>query len=220
MDGTITDSGIGCPEIGFFELILRDLLAERNGSPLDEALKEVITLESLVPGQDPFLALNRHDVGVTAENLWCRIMEERDKYIFPYTDAIGMIEHLQQDGYKLYTASNISRSRILAVLGAIGISSSLQGSPCFIEAYGRDLTGCMKDTPEFYRHLLKRENLNGAETVMIGDSVKDDYLTAKAAGINRSIIVNRQQEAAVIKESGVCYISSLASVPAIIKGWN
>lgn len=217
MDGTITQSRVGYEEVGFPEFVLRDLIMEETGPGESKALEQVLRMESTVPAGDPFLALAKHRIGITGKDLWKRIARDALKYFRPYDDAMDMIKMLSKVGFRLYIASNVSRSRILAMLASIGLPADLKRSRVFCEVYGHELVGCLKSSPEFYRRMMAREGLLGKETVMIGDNPHDDCLSALAAGICMSVIVNRKQKEDIKKAESAYYVKSLMLVPGLLK---
>jgi len=217
MDGTITQSRVGYDEVGFPEFVLRDLIVEKTGIKESKALEQALRMEKSVPANDPFLALAKHRIGITRKDLWKRIIKDALKYFHPYEDALCMLRDLAKAGFRLYIASNVSRSRILVMLAGIGLLADLNGSRIFREIYGWELAGCLKNSPEFYRRIMAREGLAGPETVMIGDNLHDDCLSALAAGIGISVIVNRKQKEDVQKADSVYYVKSLSLVPELFE---
>jgi HAD superfamily hydrolase (TIGR01549 family) len=108
-----------------------------------------------------------------------------------YEDALPVLEQLRGHGLKLGLVSNTGRDldefvahhglEVDAVLGS--------------RAFGRT-----KPHPTIFRAVLERLEVEPAEAAMVGDSPEDDVEGARAAGINRAFLLDRDDRYPEIRD--------------------
>ena len=108
-----------------------------------------------------------------------------------YEDALPVLEQLRGHGLKLGLVSNTGRDldefvahhglEVEAVLGS--------------RAFGRT-----KPHPTIFRAVLERLEVEPAEAAMVGDSPEDDVEGARAAGINRAFLLDRDDRHPEIRD--------------------
>lgn len=215
IDGTITHDPDYSPH-GFVEFVLRDILMEKHKINSKEALDWVCRLEKRSPGigMDPFYAVRHCSLGVDERVFLKRAIEAAKNRLTVFKDAAAGIKNLYKSGYKMFIASNNSINRALIKLKIAGLGTGKR-TKYFEHIYGRDIIGCSKDNPEFFRSILERENFDGKNVVMIGDSETADGYVPFSAGIKNCIIVNRSQKEPIIKKAFYT-VNSFEGIPQIL----
>jgi len=192
IDGTIASSTLGYADVGYFEYVLAALLSRINSIALGEALEQTLSAERQELDRDPFRAARALDVPLA---LYRReLAEVQRRHLVIHSDAVRLVRFLKARGYALVVATNNTESRAWAVLRAAGLSG-WAASRYFDAVYTSGRTGCRKSDPAFYRALMADSGFKARELLVVGDSVKDDRLSPRAAGIGRSVIVNRDKRA-------------------------
>ncbi|MBO3842466.1 MAG: HAD family hydrolase [Candidatus Brockarchaeota archaeon] len=103
-----------------------------------------------------------------------------------YEDAEPTLKKLKDNGFKLITISNVSSSRNLATyLRKAGLLEYFE----MLVASG-DL-GCEKPNAEIFRIASRLSNTPVENMLHVGDKYEEDYLGARAAGMN-AILIDRR----------------------------
>jgi putative hydrolase of the HAD superfamily len=103
---------------------------------------------------------------------------------FIYPDVIPALKNWQKRGIELGVISNFD-SRIYSVLQALELTEFFQSVTI------STLTGAAKPNPKIFAAALEKHNCLPEEAWHLGDSIKEDYHGAKAAGM-RGVWVNRE----------------------------
>lgn len=106
---------------------------------------------------------------------------------FIYPDVISSLNNWREQGIQLGVISNFD-SRIYSVLQSLELHSYFKSITISTQA------GFAKPDPRIFAVALAKHDCPAGAAWHIGDSVKDDYQGAKAAGL-RGIWINRQQAA-------------------------
>lgn len=217
IDGTITDEprkdaskGIGC-----CERALQKLLIFKAGLSQRKALEKIQEEKRRKVFSDPFDILPLLNTRISASELWTEVLKVQNVCLKVYPDAVSLIKHLHRQGCFLHILSNNTTMRALTKLHQCGLAGK-RGTNYFKKIYGPDFTGCQKDSPEFFRKIIKGDGLNPKEMLIIGDNCISDVLIPMQCGIRKFIIVNRKQKGKVFKKNGVCYVRNLKlSIPFV-----
>jgi HAD superfamily hydrolase (TIGR01549 family) len=202
--------------VNYPNMILTEMLAEKLRVPLDEALEKVINAEEPCGRKDAFFAVrNNPQWGITEDVHWNKCVQWQKKHLFFYKDAIYMVKELKKKGFTLFIASNNGVKAILLKLSRARLATR-DGSQCFSGLFGDDLAGCQKNNPDYFRRLVERTKIVPEESVMIGDSIEQDFLMPREAGFNKVIIINRKQKERILRQEAV-FVNSLKTVPRILK---
>jgi putative hydrolase of the HAD superfamily len=101
-----------------------------------------------------------------------------------YSDTIPALTIWQKQGIELGIISNFD-TRINQVLEALNLT------PYFQTVTISSLTGIAKPEPEIFNQALAKHDCEPESAWYIGDSLREDYCGAKAAGI-KSFLIQRQ----------------------------
>ncbi|WP_017651980.1 HAD-IA family hydrolase [Fortiea contorta] len=105
---------------------------------------------------------------------------------FVYPDVLPALANWRRLGIELGVVSNFD-SRIYSVLQSLGLRDFFTSITISTQARAA------KPDPQIFAVALEKHNCPPTAAWHIGDSVKEDYQGAKAAGL-RGIWINRQQE--------------------------
>jgi len=105
----------------------------------------------------------------------------------PYPDTIAFLDAVKGRGYRLCLATGEHAPEKAQAMNRLG------SKQYFDHIFGEDVVGRIKADPEYYRRVLAACAAAPEETAIIGDSLPNDIIPARAAGI-RTIWVNRQGE--------------------------
>lgn len=104
---------------------------------------------------------------------------------FVYSDTVPTLEKLKRLNIPIAILSNFD-SRLYSVLQALDLEKYFDSVTISTEV------GVAKPDPKIFSIALAKYNCPPAEAWHIGDSVKEDYEAAKAAGL-RGILLNREE---------------------------
>lgn len=171
LDGTLTD-----PKVGITESIRYALDKMERPYPPDASLDWCIG----PPLQESFATLlQTDDPQLPIEAL--RLFRERFSTVGlfenePYPDIANVLAQLQAAGLQLFIATS------KPAVYARQIVDHFDLDRFFLVVYGSELNGRLTQKSELIQHVLQNENLNPAQTLMIGDR-KHDILGAKANSV-------------------------------------
>ncbi|MFP5269937.1 HAD-IA family hydrolase [Coleofasciculus sp.] len=109
---------------------------------------------------------------------------------FIYPDVIPSLEGWRRVGIQLGVLSNFD-SRLYLVLKALNLDEFFSSITISTEA------GAAKPDPKIFTHALHKHGCEPSEAWHIGDSLREDYQGAKAAGL-RAIWLERSEDMAEI----------------------
>jgi putative hydrolase of the HAD superfamily len=101
-----------------------------------------------------------------------------------YEDALPVLDDLRARGLKLGLVSNTGRD-----LDAFVAHHRLQVDA----ALGSGAFGRTKPHPAIFRAVLERLEVEPQDAAMVGDSIEDDVDGARAAGIERAFLLDREE---------------------------
>ena len=123
-----------------------------------------------------------------------------------YDDVLGALDALEARGLLLAVVSNWD-SHLPALLDGLELTRRFRAiSVSAIEGTG-------KPEPEIFLRTCARLSVSPAETVHVGDSPREDYDGARAAGLAALLLDREGRHAGVARR-----IASLAELPAILAG--
>lgn len=102
----------------------------------------------------------------------------------PYED-ISILKELKNGGYKVFVLSNLDKFSHEQLKQKINFEEEFDG------VYLSYQTGKLKNNVESFDNLLKENDLNKEDVVMVGDSIQSDIESARQAGIS-SILIDRR----------------------------
>ncbi|MBF2002930.1 MAG: HAD family hydrolase [Synechococcales cyanobacterium C42_A2020_086] len=102
---------------------------------------------------------------------------------FLYSDVLQALEYWRSQGIELGVVSNFD-TRLYPVLSALGLADFFRSVTISTEV------GAAKPSPQVFRAALAKHQCSAEEAWHIGDSVREDYQGAKAAGL-RAIWIKR-----------------------------
>ena len=100
-----------------------------------------------------------------------------------FEDALPVLDDLRARGLKLGLVSNTGRDLDAFVAHHRLVVDAAIGSGAF---------GRTKPHPTIFRAVLERLGVEPADAAMVGDSVEDDVEGARAAGIERAFLLDRE----------------------------
>ncbi len=118
-----------------------------------------------------------HDCAVAMTSAW-----EHAEHFELYEDALPVLAALRAQGLKLGLVSNTGRDLEAFVAHHRLDVDAVIGSGAF---------GRTKPHPAIFEALLKRIEIDPADAAMVGDSPEDDIDGARAAGIERAFLLDR-----------------------------
>lgn len=154
--------------------------------------------------------------GLDPAKLWARMRHLHLELLRVYPDAVAMVKSLCQEGRDLYIVSNNPVTGCLLKLELAGLAD-LRGSPFFRRVFGTNVTRGMKSQPPMWRRVMASLGTAPEDMVTIGDSVKEDCLAPREAGIGRSIIVDRTAARPVEERDGYVAVNSLELVNELLR---
>lgn len=194
LEGTIVDNNSrntyrSDPDLNgdFFGGQLRDLLVEKFGFTLAEAMKKVKNATKPCGWYDAFYAVTHSALGISRKELWEKIVAWEKKHVIIYKDAVYMVKKLYQEEFELYMVSNCAKGAVLGQLGGCGLADNPKNSPYFREVYGCYDLGLSKDSSLVYEKIVEKEKVDPKNTVMIGNEVEIDLVSAQKAGIKETV---------------------------------
>ncbi|MEO6797201.1 MAG: HAD family hydrolase [Candidatus Dormibacter sp.] len=143
-----------------------------------------------------------------------RVMEiEQDGWlnsVHPGPDVVSTLEWLRQAGLRLGIVSNAAYRPNLMRRQV----SALQLAPYFMALTFSSAVGIRKPDPRIYRDALRQLGVDAAETLFVGDRVKEDVQGPKALGMRAVLLREWRQE----EDLGVAdfVIERLRELPAIV----
>ena len=99
-------------------------------------------------------------------------------YINLYPGALDALAFLREKGYRLWLLSNAQHVFTAYELRHLGLGEQLDG------IYLSSDYGCRKPDLRFYNALVREQNLNPEQCLMIGNDRETDIAGAKAAGMD------------------------------------
>jgi putative hydrolase of the HAD superfamily len=118
-----------------------------------------------------------YDCAVEMTRAW-----EHAEHFELFEDALPVLDDLRARGLKLGLVSNTGRD-----LDAFVAHHRLDVDA----AIGSGAFGRTKPHPTIFRAVLERLGVDPADAAMVGDSVEDDVEGARAAGIERAFLLDR-----------------------------
>jgi HAD superfamily hydrolase (TIGR01509 family) len=162
----LTEEGSASPDLGAYQIVgLREHLDQiwQHANTIDPASERDLSQErhrdvfnrtvALMPGIKPDLIAALYAV---MPDQWA-----------PFDDALPVLRELKSRGVRIVVLSNISLD-IRPVLDRAGISGLLDGVVLSFEV------GLVKPDPAIYAHALEVLGVPGVQTLMVGDSPRDD----------------------------------------------
>lgn len=125
-----------------------------------------------------------------ARKLWKRVHETAPRHAVPYPDVKDTLRELAKD-YRLAIVSNGSRSRLEETLKASGLDALFPAELRFVS----DRRGIKKPRPGLFRSALHKLGVTPRETVIIGDSWRNDVRGASRLGIDAIWLQRRKRRA-------------------------
>ena len=162
LDGTLTDPGKGitrCIQYALQELgetvPLPDQLTWCVGPPLRASFSKLLntTDETILD-----LALVHYRKRFSEKGMFENLL---------YPDVVSGLGSLREAGFKLFLAT--SKPRVFAQQ----IVDHFKLTPFFLAVYGSELDGRLSEKGALIAHILHREGLDPAATMMVGDRVYD-----------------------------------------------
>ena len=132
--------------------------------------------------QDLGIKISEHELEKIFDSVSNEFNSYIEKYIKPIPEAINFIKQLQQSNIKLGIVTSDSVEATMLTLKHLKLEST------FASVIGRESCSFKKESGEPTKIALSELNANPETTIMIGDAPMD-YLAAKNAGINKTILV-------------------------------
>ena len=123
-------------------------------------------------------------------------------------DTLPLLGALRDDGVRILVISNFD-SRVRAILAALGLTTAIDRITLSSEA------GAAKPDPAIFATTLAAERLAPHEVLHVGDTVREDYAGARAAGID-VVLIGAPDLAADAPEATV--VARLGAVAQIVLG--
>lgn len=112
--------------------------------------------------------------------------------VVPIADALDVLSRLRKSGYRLAVASNLAPPYATPVRQLLGTLVDVQGFSFEV--------GAVKPSPLIYNEVCNRLNVRPEDTLMIGDSMRNDYRGAIAAGLKARHFAPGMTVNAVLKD--------------------
>jgi putative hydrolase of the HAD superfamily len=124
-----------------------------------------------------------------------------------YPDVRPALEALRDAGHPLGLISNFD-NRVFPLFDRLGLAAMF--SSVTIPA----LAGAVKPDPRIFNHALRAHRIVAAEAAYVGDSIADDVLPARAAGMT-AILIDRDGRSPAV--AGVPRVHSLADLESLLR---
>jgi putative hydrolase of the HAD superfamily len=129
-----------------------------------------------------------------------------DSLVFrPFDDVMPALRALRRSGLRLVVASNWDAS-LPDTLRRLGVLEAVDGVVCSAAF------GAAKPDPALFAEALRVAGAPPGEAVHVGDSLAEDVVGARAAGIEPLLLVRGEQPA----PAGVAVLRTLAELPALL----
>lgn len=160
LDGTLTDPGDGfvaCVSYALSKLECRPYADEeirrQVGPPLEETLARLIEDRAKIPAAVAFYRERYASLGYLENAVYPGIGEA--------------LRALQSRGVRLFVATSKPTVYAERILAHFGLARFFRG------VYGSELDGTRSNKTQLVEHILARESLNPAQTLMVGDRAQD-----------------------------------------------
>lgn len=160
LDGTLTDPGDGfvaCVSYALSKLECRPYADEeirrQVGPPLEETLARLIEDRAKIPAAVAFYRERYASLGYLENAVYPGIEEA--------------LRALQSRGVRLFVATSKPTVYAERILAHFGLARFFRG------VYGSELDGTRSNKTQLVEHVLARESLNPAQTLMVGDRAQD-----------------------------------------------
>jgi putative hydrolase of the HAD superfamily len=129
--------------------------------------------------------------------------------------ALSLLRFLRHRGFRLGLLSNLSAAHKLAVV-RLGLDELVD-----VAVYSCD-EGRTKPDPELYRSVCRRLEVDPEQTLMVGDSPRNDVQGARAAGLRALLVGNRGGKEAIpeIASLGLLRLTGSAPLEALLAAGN
>lgn len=196
---------------GDFSLALMEILRAEGGSegetgggpaefvPFEQAAKEIFAAVLEVRGVDAA----EEDV----EWFWRTFVRTQREVVRLHDDAKRCLEWARDAGFRVWLVTDADVYFVRDVLPGKGLDGLYEGCVTASEA------GDPKPDPKIFLAALERAGVAPHHAVMIGDSYERDVEGARAAGIERAVLVDRHK-ARTVKDVPV--VSTLMALPAAL----
>jgi len=198
----------------YHHLVARNILMTKHRISKSEANQRIQQVDDHSQEHDFFYFLPK--LQITFDEMWQGISDWEDINIEVFDDAIEMIKILYREGFPLYTVSNNGVWGTLGKLRRAGLGDK-NGSEYFKKRFSFEIFQCNKKESKMYSCILETENLDPSEVVMIGDSYSQDCEIPHQAGIEKCIIVDREQTEEILKQDQCVSVKSLKTVPSLLR---
>ncbi len=134
------------------------------------------------------------ELGLDAKRFWDFAYEVESEYLEATDpDILPVLTELRSRGFLLYITSNNPSSGILHKLRLAGVAH-IHGSILFHQLLGATELHALKWEPRYWKKVLAHTGLSGAEAMVIGDNIKDDFEIPVSVGIAGTFLFRSQAE--------------------------
>lgn len=187
-------------------------LAEKEDVSLTEAQKRIRTYaDDLIWWDYPdFIA----DFDLPGTLVWNNIRQIHQEHISVFDDAVEMIEGLYEKEKNMCVISNNPVTGCLLKLEIAGLAD-LSGSKYFSRIFGTNVTRGMKGQQPMWKRVVASLGVSPSEILTIGDSVNEDFKTARLAGIKHTVIIDRTSKIEIEDKNGYLAVNNLKNLSRI-----
>lgn len=193
---------------GDFSLAMMEIL-RTEGEDEDEGPAEFVPFERAA--KDIFSAVMEvRGIETTRDDVawfWATFLAVQRKTVRLHPDALQALKWAKQRGYRVWILTDSDPYMLSDVLPNTGLPPYVDGAVTAAEA------GYPKPHPEIFRIAMQQAGVQPVHAIMIGDSYERDVLGARAAGIHRSVLVDRHRARTV---DDIPVITSLSALPAAL----
>jgi FMN phosphatase YigB (HAD superfamily) len=143
--------------------------------------------------------------------IWQEMRQVHQKMLYVYEDAVKMIKYLHTLKKNLYIVSNNPVTGCLLKLEIAGLAD-LSGTPYFKRIFGTNVTRGMKSQALMWKRIVANLGVASSEILIIGDSIKEDFIVPHSIGIGNTIIVDRKAKNIVEKIDDYIIVNNLGQV--------
>jgi len=217
IDDTITRLKPSCvglngepPNTGSLFDVLQSAAVEMAGWKAEEAAAKIVLIQKQIPWwhwSDFIVAL-----GLKPREFWEYAYTRESRYL----EATGpelrpALERLDRAGILLYVTSNNPCSGILHKLRIAGLGD-FHRCALFSRFLGPPELHASKPETSFWQKALAHIGLNGDETAVVGDSLRDDYQVPHSVGIAGTFLINRTQDLSAQDTDTLIHVTSFTQI--------
>jgi len=221
IDGTLTDVPGGNPYSNCETLwhnsvlgMVAECVAEQKGVSFDEGALRVRKVARRYNWWDyPHFIVG---CDLDPAETYRKTMELVDGSYVAYKDGVRMVAELSRRGFMRYIVTNNPVMCGRVKLQRTGLADAA-GATGFDRVIGANVARGQKSQPEHWLKVLAQTGHDPCETVAVGDNAREDGEVPLGVDVGYSVIVDRNQTEALVREDRRFFVRSLDTVPELFE---